>query len=190
MRYKEFNRNSVLEKCLRLFWKGGFRACAISDIVESTGVNRFSLYEEFQNKEGILTATLKLYRTRYSDPKFEVFKEDLPVEEILSKFYLSFLDHDNIQDGCFIIHVGTELADTDQEVNIVLKSYLEDIESHFRELLERDKRYKDNSSSYAKNLVGLFCTSMSFCLIHSDTYRKKHIDNGINVILQKHTQYA
>ena len=63
MRYKEFNRNSVLEKCIPLFWKNGFRACAISDIVEETGVNRFSLYEEFENKEGILYAALELYRS-------------------------------------------------------------------------------------------------------------------------------
>ena len=67
MRYKEFHKNTVLEKCIPLFWKNGFGACTISDIVRTTGVNRFSLYEEFNNKEGILHNALALYQQRDAD---------------------------------------------------------------------------------------------------------------------------
>ena len=58
MRYKEYNPNSVLEKSIPLFWEHGFGGCAIKEIVEATGVNRFSLYQEFEDKEGILYLSL------------------------------------------------------------------------------------------------------------------------------------
>ena len=114
MRYKEFNRNRVLEKCIPLFWGNGFRACAISDIVRETSVNRFSLYQEFGNKEGILIATLKLYKERYSSENFNILTKDGRSENILNEFYSSFFDSANKQDGNFVIHVGVELADTDR----------------------------------------------------------------------------
>lgn len=60
MRYKEYNRNKVLEQSLAVFWQKGFNGCSVNELVEITGVNRFSLYSEFENKEGILYASLNL----------------------------------------------------------------------------------------------------------------------------------
>ena len=54
MRYKEYHPNRILEKSIELFWTNGVNGCSINDIVEYTGVNRFSLYNEFENKNGIL----------------------------------------------------------------------------------------------------------------------------------------
>ena len=187
MRYKEFSRNGVLEKSIPLFWRNGFRACAISDIVEATRVNRFSLYDEFGNKEGILFATLQLYRDRYSSRNFSLLEKEGSIEVILSDFYLSFFNGDKFQDGCYVIHVGIELADEDEDVRDFLKKYIGEIEVLFTNLLNRDPETKSNSGFYARNLIGLFCTSMSFCLIHSEQERINHINNGIRVILSKKT---
>ena len=189
MRYKEFNRNSVLEKCIPLFWATGLRACAISDIVEETGVNRFSLYEEFDNKEGILYAALELYKERYAQANFDVLKKEGTPHEILFQFFNSFLNGKQ-QDGCFIMHVGTELADNDSKVQTFLKTYMDEIEQLFVQLLEKDSETKADSAFYARNLIGLFCTSVSFCLIHPTEKRERHIKNGIQVILNKKLNHA
>lgn len=185
MRYKEFSRNGVLEKCIPLFWRNGFRACAISDIVETTKVNRFSLYDEFGNKEGILFASLQLYRDRYSSKNFGILGKEGLIDVILSEFYLSFFNGDKFQDGCYVIHVGMELADEDEDIRDFLKNYIDEIEILFTQLLNRDPETNSNSGFYARNLIGLFCTSMSFCLIHSDQERVYHINNGIHLILNK-----
>lgn len=190
MRYKEYNVNKVLEKCLRLFWEHGFRGCSVKDIVETTGVNRFSLYHEFQDKNGILYNTLKLYRERYVSDKFKILEEEGHPKEVLTKFYLSFLNEANLQHGCFFIHIGTELADTDENVNVLVKSYLGEIESLLQKLLGKHPTTKNQAKFCARHLVGLFCTTMSFCLIHSETERNNHISNGIEVILSKNKNYA
>ena len=191
MRYKEFNRVRLLEKCIPLFWKNGFNSCAISDIVKITRVNRYSLYEEFGNKEGMLHAALELYRERYAEKNMEILNQNGDTTTLLRTFYLSFLDHDNpYQEGCFIIHIGTELADRDDKVNIILGKYLDDIKSLYMDLLQRNGESKDVSNFFAKHLVGLFCTSVSFCLIHSDEERLDHINNGIKIILNKNIAYA
>lgn len=185
MRYKEYNVNRVLEKSMHLFWNNGYRACSIKDIVEETGVNRFSLYHEFENKEGILYGIMKLYRERYTQDKINILSENGEINGILSRFYLSFLDSENKNLGCFYIHVGTELADTDTNINKLLKSYLIEIEDLMILLFVKRDFPKEKAMFLARHLVGLFCTSMTFCLIMSESERKRHIENGITLILSK-----
>ncbi len=189
MRYKEYNVNRVLEKCIQLFWVNGFRGCSVKDIVEVTGVNRFSLYHEFVDKNGILYNALQLYRERYCEDKFNILKETGQPNELLTKFYLSFLAEENIHPGCFFIHIGTELADTDERIKILVKSYLDEIEGLIYQLLKQDASTK-HAKFYARHLTGLFCTSMSFCLIHTKEERLQYISNGIDVILNKYNSYA
>jgi len=190
MRYKEYNVNRVAEKCMFLFWEHGFGGSPIKDIVEATGVNRFSLYHEFENKEGILYGALKLYRERYCDDKFAILEKDGRPEQLLANFYLSFLNSNNPVEGCFFIHVGTEMADSDPQIKALLKEYLHEIEKLFIELLEKHSDTKENASFLARHLIGLYCTSMSFCLIHTEEQRLSHISNGINLILNKHVDHA
>jgi len=190
MRYKEYNVNRVLEKCVTLFWENGFRGCSVNDIVEVTGVNRFSLYHEFEDKNGILYKALQLYRERYCEDKFNILKEEGQPKAIITKFYLSFLNKENVHPGCFFIHIGTELADTDVMINTLVKSYLGEIEQLIINLLNRDRLFKDQSKLLARHLVALFCTVMSFSLIHSEEERLSRISNGIDLILNKNRSYA
>ena len=91
MRYKEYNVNRVLEQSIDLFWQKGYNGCSINDIVEKTGVNRFSLYHEFENKEGILYRSLNLYRERYSKEKLHLLNSDGKLTETIKNYYLAYL---------------------------------------------------------------------------------------------------
>lgn len=183
MRYKEYNVNKVLEQSMSLFWKNSYNGCSINELVEKTGVNRFSLYHEFGNKEGILYQSLFLYRQRYCDDKLSILKSEGDLAVTLKDFYLSFLENSNPVPGCYIIHLATELADTDPKVQEFVSTYLKEIEELFIELLERHDYKSSDASFKARHLLGLYCTAMSFGLIHSPTEREKYALNGIEIIL-------
>lgn len=188
MRYKEYNRNAVLEKATLIFWQKGFNGCSINEIVEATGVNRFSLYHEFNSKEGILYASLELYRKRYSKNKLELLKDsDNELHETLMHFYTAFLEDKQPMAGCYFIHVGTELADTDNQIRESLNDYLNEIGILISNLLVR-KGIDENVDFYAKHLLGLFCTVMSFCLIHTPAEYREYVANGINIILPSYAE--
>jgi len=188
MRYKEYNRNAVLEKAIQLFWQTGFNGCSINELVEASGVNRFSLYHEFNSKEGILYASLELYKKRYATINFKILHDsEGELQDILLNFYMSFLEKNQPMEGCYFIHVGTELADTDGQIRESLNTYLSEIEVLIKELL-LEKNYECDIDLYAKHLVGLFCTAMSFCLIHSPSERRDYVLNGINIILSSYAE--
>lgn len=183
MRYKEYNANRVLEKSIPLFWSKGFNGCSINEIVEATGVNRFSLYHEFNNKEGILYQSLKLYKDRYTHPELSILESKGALVSVLQRFYLAFLQESRATPGCYIIHIGTELADIDTEVREFVDDFLKEIQQLLVTLLCTHGYEVKDAQVRARHLLGLYCTSMSFCLIHTASEREKYILNGIKVIL-------
>jgi TetR/AcrR family transcriptional repressor of nem operon len=188
MRYKEYNVNKVLEKSIALFWQKGFNGCSINEIVRETGVNRFSLYKEFENKEGILYASFKLYRERYCEDKLSLLKSDGDLFEVIKDFYMAFLDDDEPVSGCYFIHIGTELADSDPRVKQGLGEYLKEIQALLTDLLVRRGYSPSEAELKARHLLGWYCTVMSFCLIHTNEVRKKYVTNGVHLILSNHAQ--
>ena len=186
MRYKEYNVNRVLDKSITLFWQKGFNGCSVNELVEVTGVNRFSLYHEFGNKEGILYASLQLYRERYCDNKLSLLKSNGELVYTLKKFYMSFLEDEVPVAGCYFIHTGTELGDSDPRVKESLNDFLNEIKSLFVNLLVQHDHSKKEAEVRAEHLLGLYCTAMSFCLIHTEKEREKYVSNGINIIMSNY----
>lgn len=185
MRYKEYNVNRVLEKSMVLFWQKGFNGCPISEVVEATGVNRFSLYHEFENKEGILYHSLNLYRSRYCDENLALLDKEGDLVDVLKTFYLSFLHDERPVPGCYFIHIGTELADSNQEVKSIVDTYLTEIFSRLVNLLYEHGLNTGSAEFQARHLLGLYITAMSICLVHSEDERERYIVNGINLITAK-----
>jgi len=191
MRYKEFNTNTVLEKAINLFWQKGFNPCPISEIVKETGVNRFSLYQEFDNKEGILEKALQLYLNRYANKYLEKLEGIGNVTEKLKSFFFSYLDNTKMHPpGCFIIQVGTELADQNLEIKLFLTEYLNEIEKEFFQLMEKEGNKKEKSAFYARHLTALFCNTMCFSVIHTRQEQERIILNGMNLILKKQNSHV
>lgn len=191
MRYKEFNTQRVLEDCISLFWDNGFGACAVNDIVSKTNVNRFSLYEEFENKEGLLHQSMQLYQNRYSSKQQELLLSNKPVKIVLREFFISFLSDSNTQPpGDYILHIATELADTNNKVKITLDNYLNNLQNQFEILFNKHSETKGQSTFLAKHVTALYCTSMCYSVIHPYKNRVSLVDNGLNILLTKNTTHA
>ena len=62
-RTKAFDEQEVLEKAMELFWKKGYYATSIQDLVNHLGINRASLYDTFGGKKKLFLHTFSHYRT-------------------------------------------------------------------------------------------------------------------------------
>ncbi len=70
-RKKQYNKTEVLGKAMEVFWRKGYEGAHLQELVEHTGLNRFSLYSEFGGKEGLFCESLEHYlslaREMYQD---------------------------------------------------------------------------------------------------------------------------
>lgn len=60
-RPREFDPDQVEDAAMKLFWERGFDAVSISDVTAATGVNRRSIYAEFESKEKLFERAFRRY---------------------------------------------------------------------------------------------------------------------------------
>jgi TetR/AcrR family transcriptional repressor of nem operon len=65
---KQFDRGEVLDRAMLLFWRRGYEATSIRDLVSATAINRSSLYATFGDKEGLFLAVLEHYGEKIAQP--------------------------------------------------------------------------------------------------------------------------
>lgn len=89
---KHFDPDAVLDSVVHLFWRNGAAATGIQDVVDTTGVNRSSLYNTFGGKNELYIAALQRYVDRYSRPAFERLSEDGRGLDAIREFFDSLID--------------------------------------------------------------------------------------------------
>ncbi|HSH40807.1 MAG TPA: helix-turn-helix domain-containing protein, partial [Arenicellales bacterium] len=60
-RNKAFDETEVLERAMTLFWRKGYEATSIQELVTHTGIQRGSLYATYGDKRRLFLAALDHY---------------------------------------------------------------------------------------------------------------------------------
>jgi TetR/AcrR family transcriptional repressor of nem operon len=105
-RPKSYDRTTVLDRATRLFWARGYEGTHLSDLVLATGLNRFSLYNEFGGKEGLYRAALEHYVEGLGALVALLEREPLGLENVRA-FHRKQLEID-FSDGCFALNTVRE----------------------------------------------------------------------------------
>ena len=57
----QFDRDEIIDKSIELFWKNGYSASSMKQVVKTTGLKPGSLYLAFGNKEALFREALESY---------------------------------------------------------------------------------------------------------------------------------
>ncbi|MEE4341343.1 TetR/AcrR family transcriptional regulator [Pseudomonas alliivorans] len=60
----QYDESAVLKAAIGVFWRHGYANASVSDLTEATGLSRSSLYQRFQDKDGLFNESLQLYTDR------------------------------------------------------------------------------------------------------------------------------
>jgi AcrR family transcriptional regulator len=105
-RPKTYDRDEVLENALLLFWRKGFEGAHLQELVEVTGLNRFSLYKEFGSKEGLFEAAMRLYMEQLGSVAAFLEVEPLGKSNI-TRYFEALVDY-RFRHGCFLVNTLSE----------------------------------------------------------------------------------
>lgn len=141
-RVKTFDENEVLTKAMNLFWKQGYSATSIQDLVSHLGINRASLYDTFGDKEQLFKKSFALYRKSNMEGLIQFFDRQPNVKNGFSKLF-DFAIQESILDteakGCFVVNTTTELIPNDKSLVKVIEENKRDFENIFYEYLKKGK---------------------------------------------------
>ena len=110
-RPREFDRNDVLARATQVFWLKGYEATSIQDLVDATGVNRGSLYNEFRDKAGLFAAVLDRYMADSAARKLIRAAEDGPPRATIEALFDDVVAGgcgDPARRGCLLTNTAVE----------------------------------------------------------------------------------
>lgn len=139
-RPKEFEPNAVLDKAMQLFWRKGYEATSIQDLVEHMGINRFSLYDTFGDKHRLYLAALDRYRQKVASESLAILEHSREGLPAIRRYFLALLDSAATpqgKEGCLMANSAVEVAPHDSEAAARVQAYLARSDEVFYQALAR-----------------------------------------------------
>ncbi len=187
-RVKQFDENEVLAKAMNLFWKQGYSATSVQDLVSCLGISRASLYDTFGDKEQLFKKCFALYRKCNIESLTKFFQSHPNVKNGFSDLFNIAIQeavHDKEKKGCFVVNITTELIPNDETLLQVLESNKRDIENLFYEYLKKGKEKGQlKTDKDLKSISSLFYTIYSGIKVVSKIEaNKKELKDSVNIAL-------
>lgn len=161
-RLKQFNEDAVLQKAMCIFWKNGYHATSIQDLVNGLGINRASLYDTFGGKRALFDKTIQQYITENNTNIAKFLASQPSVKAGFRALFTMAIDEaicDADRKGCFVVNVTTELVPGDDEIQRLLDANRLSFEKLFFDYLSTGvERGEISSEKDLKSIARLLFT--------------------------------
>jgi len=134
---KQFDREQALSEAMHLFWAKGYDAVGVSELLDTMGIGRQSMYDTFGSKRELFLSALRQYVSgQVAAVQGLLQASDRPMEDIDAAFdYWKQLVR--LGRGCFAGNSFSELGPRDPEVAQVLQRGMQGVAGAFQETLQR-----------------------------------------------------
>lgn len=125
---------------MRLFWRKGYAATSIQDLVDTLHLSRSSLYDTFGDKRTLFLAALQLYSERVISQIARTLNESpTPLGGIEAVFdnLTASAETDTGAMGCFMVNSVAELVPYDREVTKLAAQYSKSLQKLFKDALTK-----------------------------------------------------
>ena len=136
----EFDRPKAVNRALVLFWRKGYQATSLTDMLETMDIGRSSFYAAFKDKRIFYIECLDLFADRTLHLLQNARSEKPPVEALENFFQRNFMGMRGIgvkkNWGCMLVNTVLEMSGVDDELSEHASHHLNTMELTFRDLLE------------------------------------------------------
>jgi TetR/AcrR family transcriptional regulator, transcriptional repressor for nem operon len=179
---KSYDPNEVPVRAAMQFWKHGYHATSMEDLVAATGVSRHGLYADFSDKRGLFVAAFAAYVDTVVTPAFAPVEAPGAGFAQIRGFFetqIALAESAGLPGpGCLVSNTMVEAGPHDEQFDRLVKTHLARITAGFRAALAHESRQlrdppKLNLDSLAFRLTvsaqGLW--SISRTLAHASVLR-------------------
>ncbi len=139
-RPKEFDPDDVLDRAVELFWRKGYEATSIQDLVEALGINRSSLYGTFGDKHALYLAAIDRYRADVVAARIAELEQAKSPRAAIRQLFLSIPSRAarrRERRGCLLCNAAVERAPVDAAVQAEVMGGLGQLGTALRRALLR-----------------------------------------------------
>ena len=133
----EFDIMTARESAMSLFWRKGYQASSLSDLLAEMKIGRGSFYAAFGDKRRLYLECLNLFAER-TGAIVQKIRDKHPPMEAVRHFLQHSLNHTEGSKagfGCMAVNTVIELAGVDDELAMVASAWLSKLQALFEECL-------------------------------------------------------
>jgi TetR/AcrR family transcriptional regulator, transcriptional repressor for nem operon len=187
-RTKNFDESQVLDKALEVFWKKGFNATSIQDLVDHLGINRASIYDTYGDKHKLYLASLKRYRQQTSSWLLQQIRSEKSALGIIKDFLIGTVQqglHDPERLGCFLVNAATELANSDDAIQLMFEENKNTVEKVLNELIIEGQESGEIATKHSSEALArfLFNTLSGLRVLAKGNMTEKELNEIVEVTL-------
>ncbi|MEM7669668.1 MAG: helix-turn-helix domain-containing protein [Pseudomonadota bacterium] len=135
---RQFDETHMLDAAMRVFWRKGYAAATIDDLVSATQVKRGSLYLAYGNKEGLFRVSLEAYVARVNDPLLDTLEAGDLTASLRRIFETQARGGGaDTPPGCLITQSAAELGARSDGLGEAIRDVLKTIEARIRARVDR-----------------------------------------------------
>ncbi len=137
-RTKDFEPQEALDAAMYLFWRKGYEAAAMRELLDAMSIGRGSFYGTFGDKHALFLAALDRFREVRTSWIEEVLEESglEAIEEVFRRSVDGLVESE-MRRGCLLANSAVELAPHDPEVAGRISRYIGRSEDVFESALTR-----------------------------------------------------
>lgn len=179
-RKKQYIEEEVIEKAMVLFWRNGFETTSVRMLEKEMGINQFSIYSSFGNKEGVFLESMKCYKKKVKKElidKLLASKDGiLGIEQYFHNFIEFSRDTDQNK-GCLLTNTVNELGQNADKVILdgILK-FASNVKAAFIEKLKEDA---SKSEELIQKQANYLMVSLQGLSVASKMFTKEQLDDFI-----------
>lgn len=161
-RPREFDEGAVLDAAAQCFWRRGYEATSVRDLIENTGLTGASLYNAFGDKRALYHKALDHYVESSIVERIHRCKGLTP-REALSAFFEEILSRslgDPEHKGCMLVNAALDVAPHDPAFAEVVAKVLVSVEQFFLNCIEDGQAegtitHAQSADNLARHLLGM-----------------------------------
>ena len=137
-RTKEFEPLEALDAAMQLFWRKGYEAASMRELLDAMGIGRGSFYDTFGDKHALFMAALDRFQEVRTSWVEEVLGDSGldGVREVFGRTVDGLVEFEPRR-GCLLANSAVELAPHDPEVAGRISRYVHSTEAAFEGALVR-----------------------------------------------------
>ena len=151
----EFDMMTAKESAMKLFWRNGYQASSLSDLLVEMKIGRGSFYAAFGDKRSLYIECLNLFAER-TGAIVQKARDKYPPMDAIRYFLEHSLNHaDGLKAGfgCMAVNTVIELAGVDDELAVAASAWLSKLQATFEECLSEAGYSPARAAEYAAYLM-------------------------------------
>ncbi|MEM7214383.1 MAG: TetR/AcrR family transcriptional regulator [Pseudomonadota bacterium] len=150
-----YNPETALEAAMHVFWRDGYDLASLSDLQNSMGIQRGSLYKEFGSKKNLFLMAFDRYVKEFVDPGIDLLTQsDGTGKERIGRFFDMIPEEE--RRGCLLCNSAAGAAGTDDDIRRVVSLQMERLRKAFEQALIKENTDPGERRSEAERLTQLY----------------------------------